>query len=218
MPAVAKSRARTDAKKSAATRRLHARLFDALAQRPAEAFAAALFAALMTGVVLNAIAFQNVRHPSPLFGTPISLSPATPVETPKPVPRPLAISAAPAPVPSSVPAAPIAIPTRPVTLPQDVEAPPAKPADPIGQIIRNGSQPAANVSPAAPSAVESMRILSVQKALVKLGYVLRPDGLFGASTRQAIEKFERERGWQPHGELTAKVLREIAARSGLPIE
>jgi peptidoglycan hydrolase-like protein with peptidoglycan-binding domain len=48
--------------------------------------------------------------------------------------------------------------------------------------------------------------------------VVRPDGLMGTTTRQAIEKFERERGWPAHGELTPKVLREISARSGLPIE
>jgi peptidoglycan hydrolase-like protein with peptidoglycan-binding domain len=53
---------------------------------------------------------------------------------------------------------------------------------------------------------------------MKLGYVIRPDGVMGTTTRQAIEKFERERGWPAHGELTPKVLREISLRSGLSLE
>jgi Putative peptidoglycan binding domain len=210
MPAAGKSRARADAKKTAATR-LHARLFGALAQRPIESFGAAVFAALMTGVLLNALALQNARHPSPLFGTPIRLTQSPPIDAPKPVPRPVALTASP-----SVPP-PVAIPTRPVALPQEAEPHSAKASDPIGQIIRNTSQNSAS-APSAPSAIDATRILLVQKALVKLGYVLRADGVIGATTRQAIEKFERERGWPAHGELTPRVVREIAARSGLPIE
>jgi peptidoglycan hydrolase-like protein with peptidoglycan-binding domain len=53
---------------------------------------------------------------------------------------------------------------------------------------------------------------------MKFGYVVRPDGVMGATTRQAIEKFEREHGWPAHGELTPKVMREIAAKSGLSFE
>jgi peptidoglycan hydrolase-like protein with peptidoglycan-binding domain len=68
------------------------------------------------------------------------------------------------------------------------------------------------------SAIDATRVLLVQKALMKLGYVIRPDGVMGTTTRQAIEKFERERGWPAHGELTPKVLREISLRSGLSLE
>jgi peptidoglycan hydrolase-like protein with peptidoglycan-binding domain len=70
----------------------------------------------------------------------------------------------------------------------------------------------------APSAIEATRVLLIQKALMKLGYVVRPDGVFGSTTRQAIEKFERERGLPARGELTPKVVREISARSGISIE
>jgi len=213
MPAIANSRQRADAMKSASPRRLHARLFGALAERPIESFAAAIFTALMTGVLFNALIFQNARHPSPLFGTPITLVPQ--VETPKPIPRPASISAAPT---ANEPASPGAIPARPVAIPHDAEPPATKAADPIGQMLRNTSQPQANNAAINPSAIDATRILTVQKALLKLGYVLHPDGVIGATTRQAIEKFERERGWPAHGELTPKVLREISARSGLPIE
>jgi hypothetical protein len=193
--------------------RLPVRLLAPFAQRPAASVACAVFAALMTGILLNALAFQNARHPSPLFGTPIMI--ATQSEAPKPVPRPLSISAAPA---ASAPLAPVAIPTRPVATPRDAEPAPTKPADPIGDMLRASPAASSGASSAIPSAIDATRILLVQKALTKLGYILRPDGVMGATTRQAIEKLERERGWQPHGELTPKVLREISLRSGLPLE
>ena len=213
MPAVASPRQLTDAKKAASVLRLRARLFGALAERPVESGAAAVFAALMTGFLINALAFQNARHPSPLFGTPISISPQA--EMPRPVPRPVSITAAPAASAPSIP--PLAIPTRPVATQRDAEPASTKVPDAIGDMLRG--PPANPAGPAArPSAIEAARILLVQKALMKLGYVVRPDGLMGTTTRQAIEKFERERGWPAHGELTPKVLREISVRSGLSLE
>jgi hypothetical protein len=209
MPTVSKSRPRSVAKQGPAVMRLPMRLLAPFAQRPAASVACAVFAALMTGILLNALAFQNARHPSPLFGTPIMIAPQA--EAPKPVPRPVSISAAPA---AGAPSTPVAIPTRPVAIPRDAEPALTKAPDAIGDMLR--ASPAA--SSANPSAIDATRILLVQKALMKLGYVVRPDGVMGATTRQAIEKFERERGWQPHGELTPKVLREISLRSGLPLE
>jgi Putative peptidoglycan binding domain len=211
MPAGPKSRKRADTKPAGAAR-LPARLLAPLAQRPIESGCCAVFAALLTGILLNALALQNARHPSPLFGTPVSLVLA---EAPRPVPRPVPTSASPAP---TQPTLPIAIPTRPVAIPRDAEAAPTKAADAIGDMLRGAPASSSGAASTNPSAIEATRILLVQKALMKLGYVVRPDGVIGATTRQAIEKFERERGWPVHGELTPKVLREISARSGLSLE
>jgi hypothetical protein len=213
MPSASKSRPRTLAKETPAVMRLPVRLLAPFAQRPGASVACAVFAALMTGILLNALAFQNARHPSPLFGTPIMIAPQA--EAPKPVPRPVSISAAPA---AGAPSIPVAIPTRPVATPRDAEPAPTKAPDAIGDMLRASPATSSGASPAYPSAIDATRILLVQKALMKLGYVVRPDGVMGATTRQAIEKFERERGWQPHGELTPKVVREISLRSGLPLE
>jgi hypothetical protein len=194
--------------------RLSARVLAPLAQRPAESIACAVFAALLTGILLNALAFQHARHPSPLFGTPIAIAPQA--DAPKPVPRPLSMNAAPTPIAPST--QPVAIPTRPIGTPRDAEPAAMKTPDAIGDMLRvvPASSPAA--SPSSPSAIDATRILLVQKGLMKLGYVIRPDGVMGTTTRQAIEKFERERGWPARGELTPKVLREISARSGLSLE
>jgi len=65
----------------------------------------------------------------------------------------------------------------------------------------------------------SNRILSVQKTLAKLGYgPLKPDGRPGAETRLAIQRFERDRNLPISGEITDKVVRELAAVSGAVIE
>jgi hypothetical protein len=216
MPARSKSPQRDNAKRALATIRLPARLLAPLAERPVESVACAVFAALMTGIVLNALALQSARHPSPLFGTPITLAPAAAsAEMPKPVPRPVAITAAPAATES--PPRVAVVPMRPVALPRDAE-PATKAADPIGDMLRASPAHPSGSASVNPSAIDATRILLVQKALMKLGYVVRPDGIIGATTRQAIEKFERERGWQPHGELTPKVLREISLKSGLSLE
>jgi hypothetical protein len=209
MPAGPKLRQRADTTGPAAPR-LPARFLAPLAQRPIESSACAVFAALLTGILLNALALQNARHPSPLFGTSVSLAP---LEAPRPVPRPISISAPPTATQS---APPVAIPTRPIAAPRDAE--PAKPTDAIGDMLRGAPASSSGAASANPSAIEATRILLVQKALMKLGYMVRPDGVMGATTHQAIEKFERDRGWPPHGELTPKVLREIAARSGLSLE
>jgi len=50
-----------------------------------------------------------------------------------------------------------------------------------------------------------------------LGFVLKPDGVAGATTRQAIERYERDRKLPVRGELTPALLRRLGAESGVPI-
>jgi Putative peptidoglycan binding domain len=213
MATSSRSRQRADAKRASVFLRTPARVLTPFVRRPVESIACAVAAALLTGILLNALAFQNARHPSPLFGTPIAIAPEA--HAPKPVPRPLSIDAAPMPIAPAT--QPVPIPTRPIGTPRDAETAPAKAADGIGDMLR-ASPDAAAASAISPSAIEAARILLVQKALVKLGYAVRADGVMGSTTRQAIEKFERERGWPARGELTPRVLREISARSGLSLE
>ncbi len=62
-------------------------------------------------------------------------------------------------------------------------------------------------------------VSSAQRALTKLGYgPLKSDGLMGVGTRQAIEKFERDRRLPVTGELNPKTIRELAAQSGALVE
>ena len=59
---------------------------------------------------------------------------------------------------------------------------------------------------------------SAQKALSKLGYgPIVVDGILGAATRQAIEKFEREKNLPVTGALQDRTARKLAALSGIAI-
>jgi hypothetical protein len=64
---------------------------------------------------------------------------------------------------------------------------------------------------AKPAPTES--VVSAQRALQRLGYVVKPDGVMGAGTRQAIEKFERDNGLPVKGALSAKLARLLATRA-----
>jgi hypothetical protein len=69
----------------------------------------------------------------------------------------------------------------------------------------------------APSAGPNKTVLAAQRALLKLGYVLKPDGFAGATTRQAIMRYERDHGHPSHGELTPTFLRQLSADAAIPI-
>ncbi len=103
------------------------------------------------------------------------------------------------------PAAPVehrpAAPTRS----RPAAAPPRRPAPP-----QQPSQAAA--------AQPSRTVAAAQRALVKLGFVLHADGVAGASTIAAIERYERDRGLPARGTLSPDLVRRLAGESGIPID
>ena len=79
--------------------------------------------------------------------------------------------------------------------------PPAKP-DPIGDMI-------------APS----KQVVAVQRALSEFGYgQIKPTGIVDPETQSAIQKFERERKLPVTGQLSHRVVRELASITGRPLE
>ena len=52
---------------------------------------------------------------------------------------------------------------------------------------------------------------------MKLGYVVRPDGVMGTGTRQALQMFEQSRKLSVTGDLNPRTLRELGAQSGIAI-
>ena len=69
----------------------------------------------------------------------------------------------------------------------------------------------------APATDPAPRIVAAQKALMKLGYVVKADGIMGAGTRKAIEIFEQSRKLPVTGDLSARVMRELSALSGVAV-
>jgi peptidoglycan hydrolase-like protein with peptidoglycan-binding domain len=64
----------------------------------------------------------------------------------------------------------------------------------------------------------SPRLASAQRALGKLGFEVKADGVAGPATRQAIEAFERRQGLPVTGELNARTIRKLAIASSTPID
>ena len=182
-----------------------------LTRRPARTLAVVVVAALATGIALNAVLFQTGHHPAPLFGGPraIAAAPKTVAVAPPPMPAPRpAVLAQPAPV-NAAPA-PAVAPAAPRAAPREAEAVPVAPKkDPIAALL-NGESPQEAAGP-------TPRVAAVQKALIKSGFVLRADGVMGLTTRQALERFERDRKLPVTGELSPRTLRELAAQSGVAI-
>jgi hypothetical protein len=196
---------------------------------PREVLAGLILLAASTAITVNALGLQRGPHPAPLFSpmrvappAQAPIPPARPVQSqaqpqaqPQPAPAPAAATAALRPAKTS--ASPIAelvrtseVPVRPAA---SAEAKPSR--DAIGDLIRTGEpgmRPPANVG-------EPGRVAAAQRALIKLNYgPLKADGVMGAGTRQALERFEKDRRLPVTGELAARTVRDLAAQSGIGIE
>jgi hypothetical protein len=179
-------------------------------------WAGAVLAAVMVGIVVNAVTLQRARHPYPFF----AINPASP--------PPPAVSA-----PSSVPepstAAPQAPPVRPASLGRTAEvatasvaeasaAPPAPPPRPVG--LRRTSETVSQPRSSDPIAdmlrgrgpKDSQRLMTTaQNALVKLGYSIKIGGTPGADTFTALHDFEKAHGLAASTEVTPHLVRQLKA-------
>ena len=62
-------------------------------------------------------------------------------------------------------------------------------------------------------------VVAMQRALTKIGYgPLRDDGHFGAGSRAALDRFEKDRKLPPRGENPGRVLKELSQASGIAID
>ena len=75
--------------------------------------------------------------------------------------------------------------------------------DPIGELI----------------AGTSARVTAVQRALNDFGYgPVKTTGVYGPETVAAVQKFERDRKMPVTGQISARLMRELAALTGRPLE
>jgi hypothetical protein len=188
-----------------------------LLRSPKDMVAGLIAAAAVCAIVANALFLQAGRHPSPMFGSVVTLPPPqAAVASPLPRPRPVELSA------------------RPVEAepePKQVEVRGADPrnTDPMTNlVVKSTSAPAAapaNVArppapiPATAQSAGARRVAAVQRALTQYGYgQLKPDGAVGADTQAAIQKFERDRKLPVTGQMSDRLVRELAAVIGHPID
>lgn len=76
-----------------------------------------------------------------------------------------------------------------------------------------------SADPIAKLIAPSKRITAVQRALADFGYgQIKPSGVFDPDTRTAIEKFERDHQLPITGQISDRIVRELAAMTGRPLE
>jgi Putative peptidoglycan binding domain len=158
---------------------------------PARSIAGAALAAVLIGIVVNALALQKEHRPAPFFAArPAALAPAPAVVAPIPAPA--------APQPDSVAVEPPARPTNLGAAPD--AAAPSRSSDPIRDLLRGEA-----------GRDVSRFTLEAQNALVKLGYSVKADGVAGAATIAAIQQFEHARGLASSSEITPRLVRQLSA-------
>jgi hypothetical protein len=179
---------------------------------PKDVIAGIFALAAVCAVLVNALFMQAGRHPAPMFGTVVTL-PAIAAIPANPMPR-----------------------SRPVEA--DVPLPEARPADPkaadaMTNLVKttstvqasNANIPRPPMTVPVSSRVESLavggshRVAGVQRALTDYGYgQLKPTGLIGADTQAAIQKFEKARRLPVTGQVSDRLVRELVAMIGHPID
>jgi hypothetical protein len=143
---------------------------------------------------------------------------AAPVKPATPLKPPVAVKPAAAAKPAAAPSAPVTsgADLKPVDLAPPPAAVPAR-APARSSIGALSGEITGSVRP--PADVLSPRVLAVQKALANLGYgPIRIDGRSGGATKDAIERFERDRRLPISGEVSDRMVRELNAVGGTNIE
>jgi peptidoglycan hydrolase-like protein with peptidoglycan-binding domain len=96
-----------------------------------------------------------------------------------------------------------------------------KATPPLARIAARGSDPIAGLiqGAAIPPSPPNKRLMVVEQALASLGYgPIKIDGLMDEATRDAITRFERDRSLAETGAMSPRLVRELAAVSGLTLE
>ncbi len=221
------ARDRFDAEESGG---LVALLIRPVINHPKDALAILIAAAMVAAIAGNALFMQAGRHPSPMFGAPAA------------VPFPQAASVNP--TPRSRPAGAEARLAEVRLEPKQIESrqlepkqPEPRANDPMGQLVAKSvsATPASTAAvprppapipaasrtndPVAALIASQRRVATVQRTLTEFGYAqLKPTGVAGSETQAAIAKFEKERKLPVTGQVSDRMVRELAAVTGRPIE
>ncbi len=155
---------------------------------PARVYVGAAFSALLAGIGVNALLLQRERHPAPLF------APARRHV----LPAPTNASAVRAPASANLAPAASASAQAPPPKFEGGGEPPIRPQDQIGELLRG--------EPRGDRTVQA-----AQGALAKLGYSVKPDGVEGAATEEALRQFERTHGLPVTTDVTPHLLKQLTA-------
>jgi hypothetical protein len=185
---------------------------------PKDVVAGLIAATAICAILTNALFLQAGRHPSPMFGGSVITLPPPQAAVANPLPRPRPVVEADPPE------------TRQVEVRgADSRNADARNADAMTNlVVKSTSAPAttpANVArppapiPATAHSAGARRVAAVQRTLTQYGYgQLKATGAVGSDTQAAIAKFERERKLPVTGQMSDRLVRELSAMVGHPIE
>jgi Putative peptidoglycan binding domain len=198
-----------------------------LLHSPKDMVAGALAFTAVSAIIANALFLQSGPHPAPMFGSVVTL-PAAALAPASPLPRPRPVEVAIRPV-ETMPA------ESKLAEPKSAEPKSAEPkaSDPMANLVRatavspvatpNVPRPPASI-PVSPHEATALtpaarRVAAVQRTLTEYGYAqLKPTGIMGADTLAAVQKFERERKIPVTGQISDRLVHELAAVTGRPVE
>jgi hypothetical protein len=84
---------------------------------------------------------------------------------------------------------------------------------------RTAAPAPARVDPIAELIAPTKQLVAIQRALSDFGYgQIKPTGVYDPETKEAIEKFERDRRLPVTGQISDRLMRELAAMTGRPLE
>jgi hypothetical protein len=190
----------------------------ALFRNPGRTVVGAAGTALSVAIAVNAMLMQGGPHPAPFFRPPVEVLRPAPLPPARPtdlIGRELmqldgSQATALRPIRPGAPLVPG--PAVPVA-PTGTATPTPLPRDPIADVLKGQPGGSAEVARTEPNRA----VTNAQRALNKLNYgPVKPDGLLGAGTKQAIERFERDHRLPVTGELAPRTVRELATASGIP--
>jgi len=199
-----------------------------LLHSPKDTLAGLVAVAAISAIVANALFLQTGRHPAPMFGTVINLPAPSSMPLSNPIPRPRPVGA------DTSPLEPKATEFR--VEPKPAEKAPEKPVeatastprsgDPMTNLVKQTTSAPSSVAiarPPSPIPVQqspaARRVAGVQRALSEFGYGnLKITGTMSGETQSAIQKFEREHKMQVTGQVSDRLLRELAVAIGHPVE
>jgi Putative peptidoglycan binding domain len=195
-------------------------LMRALLYSPKDLVAGLLGFAAAGAIIVNALYLQSGPHPAPMFGSFVAMPMTLPAANPLPRPRPIEADVS--------PFDPKAIETRSAdakavdSRSADARGADQKYVDPLADLVKSisgGQNAAARPQPTAAQSGGARRVAAVQRALTDYGYgQLKPTGMIGADTQAAIQKFERERKLPVTGQVSDRLVRELAIVIGHPID
>ena len=196
-------------------------LMRAVLYSPKDMFAGLLACAAGSAIIVNAVFLQSGPHPAPMFGSIVTIPPALANANPLPRPRPTEADLSPfdPKVTETRPPDTRVVEPRPAEQRTADARPDQKYADPLADLVRSvsGGQGASRAQPTPGG--NARRGAAVQRALTEYGYgQLKPTGMIGSETQAAIQKFERERKLPVTGQLSDRLVRELAIVIGHPIE